>query len=98
MDADDLTRELLVQVNTGSASGGAWLAPCRRLSCAAPDEKRADPTSALTLLQPLCDGDDARAVWRVLYDATELVMRGHFAAIYCGGCDCLENLAGQVLT
>ena len=42
--------------------------------------------------------DEGRAVWRVLYEATEAVMRAHFAAIYCGGCDCLEALAGQVLT
>ena len=88
--AEQLTTELIEQINCGSSSGSSWVAPCRQ----------ADGTDALalTLLQPLVEGDDAKTVWRTIYNATEAVMAAHFAAIYCGGCDCLENLAGQVLT
>ena len=99
---EDLNRELLDQVNTGPLSGNSWIAPRR-------SDKHDDPDAAamaevtgekppLTLLQPILPEDEARLVWRVLYEGAEAVMQRHFAAVYCGGCACLENLAGQVLT
>ena len=99
VSAEDLTWQLLEQVNTGAASGDAWLAPCRIGDTAdTPSGAPPPPKAPLMLLQPLHADDSAPVVWSRLYDATEAVMRVHFAAIYCGGCDCLENLAGQVLT
>ena len=52
----------------------------------------------LVLMQPLCGGaDDAKACWAEVAAAAERVMARRFAGVYCGGCDCLENLAGKVL-
>ena len=93
VDAEVLNAELMERVNTGAASGHTWVAPCYMPTG---DDGTGPP--ALTLLLPLVAGDEPRPVWRTLYDATEAVMTEHFAAIYCGGCDCLENLAGKVLT
>jgi hypothetical protein len=45
----------------------------------------------------LAPGDDAAVAWGVVYRATETVMMGHFGAFFCGGCDCIDKLAGQVL-
>ena len=44
------------------------------------------------------DGRDAaKACWAEVAAAAERVMARRFAGVYCGGCDCLENLAGKVL-
>ena len=52
----------------------------------------------LTLVWPIGPSSDALKAWRALSAATEEVMQNHFGAFFCGGCECLENLAGQVLT
>lgn len=98
VDREELNRELLDAVNTGAASGHAWLAPYRGWPDADAGGGGGGCSGGMQLLQPLCAGDDARLVWRTLYDATESVMAAHFAALYCGGCDCLDKLAGQALT
>ena len=93
VSADELTSQLLEQINAGSDTGllgaSSWVAPCR--------DDRATAGAQLSLLQPLVAGDDAAAVWGVVYRATEQVMMGHFGALFCGGCDCIDKLAGQVL-
>ena len=86
MEGETLTWQLLEQVNTGSASGATWLIPRRAGG------------GELELLQPLTPTDDVAARWKAVYDAVEVVMMGHFGAVFCGGCDCLDTLAGQVLT
>ena len=87
-DAEDLNNDLLDGVNL-HGSGRRWLAPRR---------EQIDGVRQLVLMQPLCGGaDDARACWAEVAAAAERVMARRFAGVYCGGCDCLENLAGKVL-
>ena len=87
-DAEDLNNDLLDGVNL-HGSGRRWLAPRR---------EQIDGVRQLVLMQPLCAGaDDARACWAEVAAAAERVMARRFAGVYCGGCDCLENLAGKVL-
>ena len=112
---EELTSQLMEQLNFGAPSGGgggggggggssvktpqavaaaaittpAWCLPCREDDGAA--------VSKLMLLLPLATGSDPAAVWAAVYQAVEVVMMGHFGALFCGGCDCIDKLAGQVL-
>ena len=40
----------------------------------------------------------AAMLWSDLQKATERLMAKYLEAMFCGGCDCLEQLAGKVLT
>ena len=60
-------------------------------------DKTAPAGEQLTLLQALAPESSAEAVWQVVYQATEVVMMGYFGAVFCGGCECIDKLAGQVL-
>ena len=83
VEADTLNDELLARLNS---SGRAWAAPHRAAG------------GELLLLQPmpaLADGADS---WAQVQAAAEKVMLGHFGGYFCGACDCIDVLAGQVLT
>ena len=42
---------------------------------------------------------DAVAIaWSELQAAAEQMMAAYFEGMFCGGCSCLEQLAGKVLT
>ena len=97
INADELTWQLLEEINTGAASGATWLVPRRSAGDGGESKARAPP---LELLMPLTAGSDAALRWKAVYNAVEVVMMGHFGAVFCGGCDCIDTgkLAGQVLT
>ena len=81
--AHTLNDELLARLNS---SGRAWAAP------------HSADSGELLLLQPmpaLADGADS---WAQVQAAAEKVMLGHFGGYFCGACDCIDVLAGQVLT
>jgi hypothetical protein len=83
VEADTLNDELLARLNS---SGRAWAAP------------HSADSGELLLLQPmpaLADGADS---WAQVQAAAEKVMLGHFGGYFCGACDCIDVLAGQVLT
>lgn len=91
VEGDALTAELRDTANLNGA-GVTWLAP-----------RRVKPASggpySLVLLLPLCAGvDDALVRWAEVLRAAEAVMMAHLGEIVCGGCDCLDTLAGKVLT
>ena len=89
---DTLTAELREALNR-SGNGVSWLAPCR----VAPTDGM---SHTLVLTQPLCGGHAEEALhrWADVQRAAEGVMMAHLGEIVCGGCDCLETLAGKVLT
>ena len=82
--ADQLNSELLQTVNT-AGSGRCWLGPSR------------PGGGELILLAPIISARAARDCWAEVQAGTEQVMLQHFEGAFCGGCSCLENLAGQVL-
>ena len=73
------------QVNT-AGNGVSWLLP------------KEDAAGKLLLLQALTPADEAARLWSNVYACTEQVMATHFGALFCGGCECFDVLAGQVLT
>ena len=53
---------------------------------------------ALLLLQPALSMDAVAIAWSELQAAAEQMMAAYFEGMFCGGCSCLEQLAGKVLT
>jgi len=91
--SDALTAELRDAFNLGGR-GVTWLAP-RRV--------RPDSTAdgyTLELLQAMSTerADEVRTRWSEVQKAAEGVMMSHLGEMVCGGCDCLDTLAGKVLT
>ena len=68
------------------SSGRYWLAPHRTAE------------GELTLLRSFTDVEDARLCWAEVQKVAERMMAKYFEGVYCGGCNCLEQLAGKVLT
>ena len=100
VSANELTTQLMEQINgvdssssTRSTPGGAT----GTTYCVPFYDKTAPAGEQLTLLQALAPESSAAAVWQVVYQATEVVMMGYFGAVFCGGCECIDKLAGQVL-
>jgi hypothetical protein len=93
---DTLTAELREAVNR-RGHGVSWLASCHVAPVTAPSE---GTSHTLVLMQPLCGGHAEEALhrWADVQRAAEGVMMSHLGEIVCGGCDCLETLAGKVLT
>ena len=52
----------------------------------------------LMLLRPFADKEDAQRCWAEVQKVAERMMAKYFEGVYCGGCNCLEQLAGKVLT
>ena len=50
------------------------------------------------LLRPFADKEDAQRCWAEVQKVAERMMAKYFEGVYCGGCNCLEQLAGKVLT
>jgi len=91
--AETLNAELLDETNAATTgSGRTWVAPTR-------GELRADDTAPgeLTLLHASGPHTRAKLCWVDVQAAAERVMTRHLGGFVCGSCDCLEDLAGQVL-
>ena len=84
VETEELTSQILHIFNT-AGPGTGWLAP------------RRDERGQLELRKVLCEGDDAAAAWAEVAKAAEPVMIAHLGALFCGGCDCFDALAGKVL-
>ena len=84
-EAEQLNTELLEGVNT-RGGGRSWLAPAR------------DAAGEMLLLQPVPNAAAEAIAWAELYRATELLMAKYFEGMFCGGCNCLEQIAGKALT
>jgi len=90
--AETLNTELLNETNSStSGSARTWIAPTRGELCG--DEQ----AGQLTLLHASGPHTRPALCWADLQAAAERVMTRHLSGFVCGSCDCLENLAGQVL-
>jgi G3E family GTPase len=90
--AETLNTELLNDTNSStSGSARTWIAPTRGERCG--DEQ----PGQLTLLHASGPHTRPAVCWADLQAAAERVMTRHLSGFVCGSCDCLENLAGQVL-
>ncbi|KAL1519174.1 hypothetical protein AB1Y20_003434 [Prymnesium parvum] len=83
--AEELNTELMQDMNTRS-SGQYWLAPVRLAS------------GELALMRPVDDKLDAKRCWSEIHRVTEQMMIKYLEGAFCGGCNCLEQLAGKALT
>ena len=101
VEGDELTAQLL-QTYSAAGGGRGWLAP-RGGGGEGGGERGGEGGGeggggdALELLQVLEAGDDALGAWADVAKACESVMMAHFGGWFCGGCDCMDTLAGKVL-
>ena len=82
------------QVNASvSGSGRSWIAPTREGS----GDDGGGGRDSLSLLHASGPRTSPAVCWADVKAATERVMLRHMGEFVCGGCDCLDTLAGQVL-
>jgi len=93
-EAETLNAELLSEVNASvSGSGRSWIAPTREGS----GDDGGGGRDSLSLLHASGPRTSPAVCWADVKAATERVMLRHMGEFVCGGCDCLDTLAGQVL-
>uniref|UniRef100_A0A6T8C1J6 Uncharacterized protein n=1 Tax=Prymnesium polylepis TaxID=72548 RepID=A0A6T8C1J6_9EUKA len=68
------------------SSGRYWLAPHR------------SDVGELQLLSSVANKHEAQGCWVEVQKVTERMMAKYFEGVFCGGCNCLEQLAGKALT
>jgi len=83
--SEELNSEMMHDMNTRS-SGRYWLAPHR------------SDVGELQLLSSVANKHEAQGCWVEVQKVTERMMAKYFEGVFCGGCNCLEQLAGKALT